>query len=231
MDFMLLLTVLMAGHWIPDRQEEFVTFCHVWLNVLENEAMVTAFGWDKPTVMTLRSTINGFLTAWDTYKMDNSTTNRKKKDELKKLAKSEMEDFAATSIRFNKKMSETDKNELGVYSRDPKPSPVPAPRTTPVPRKIDTSYPRQITFFVKDREAENNAKPEGIRGVEMCWNLMDHPPLSEEELIHSAFSSSNRITLTFHESDRGKRIYFIFRWKSTSDKEGNFSEIYTVIIP
>jgi hypothetical protein len=57
---MMLLMVLMSGtHWIPARQEEFVTFCHVWLNVLENEAMVTAFGWDKPTVMTLRGSACG----------------------------------------------------------------------------------------------------------------------------------------------------------------------------
>jgi hypothetical protein len=41
MDMMLLLTVLMAGgHWIPAKQEEFVTFCHVWLNVLTDSDII-----------------------------------------------------------------------------------------------------------------------------------------------------------------------------------------------
>jgi hypothetical protein len=231
MDMMLLLTVLMSGHWIPAKQEEFVDFCHVWLEELEDEAKVTAFGWDKPTVMTLRAAINGFLAGWDAFKKVNSTYNRTKKDELKDQAKHDMEDFADRFVRFNNKMSEADKNRLGVYTRDSKPSPVPAPGTIPVPRKIDTSFPRQVTFFVKDSAAENNAKPEGIRGVEMCWGFMDHPPAEKEELLHSAFSSSNRIRLTFKESDRGKRLYFIFRWESTSDKKGEFGEIYWVIVP
>jgi hypothetical protein len=100
-----------------------------------------------------------------------------------------------------------------------------------VPRKIDTSFPGRIKVYVKDSVAENNAKPKGIRGAEMCWNMMDHPPLSRAELIHSAFSSSNCIVLTFDESDRGKRIYFTLRWESTSDKKGGFSIIYSVIVP
>jgi hypothetical protein len=231
-DLMQLLTVMMAGgHWIPAGQEEFVTFCHVWLNVLEDEAKVTAFGWDKPTVMTLRAALNGFLAAWNTYKMDNSTTNRKKKDMLMDQAKHDMENFADRSIRFNDKMAETDKNELGVYTRDSKPTPVPKPGTVPVLRMLDTSVPRRILFYMKDSLAKNNAKPKGIRGGEMCWGLLDRPPLSVLELGHSSFCSNNRIELVFDEADRGKRLYFAFRWETTATIKGDFSEIYTVIIP
>jgi hypothetical protein len=84
---------------------------------------------------------------------------------------------------------------------------------------------------VKDSLAENNAKPKGICGVEMCWGLLDRPPLSVMELGHSSFCSNNRIELVFDEADRGKRLYFMFRGETTASKKGEFSEIYTVIIP
>jgi hypothetical protein len=229
---MLLTFVLMSGiHWIPDRQRDFAAFCIVWKAGLEDTAAGTAFGWDRPAVLTLLATINGYLESWETFLENNSTFNCTRKNTLMKLAKREMAVFAEKFIRYNDKMTEEDKNRFSVYTRDPTPTPVPKPATSPVPRKIDTSFPRRILMFLKDSLAENNAKPKGMRGAEMCWIIMDRPPLSKSELVHSTFCSNNRIELNFDESDRGKRLYFMFRWETTATVKGEFGEIYSVIIP
>ena len=46
------------------------------------------------------------------------------------------------------------------------------------------------------------------------------PPASIEALTHSDFDTASPFTLTFDESDRGKRVYFCLRWESNTNLKG-----------
>jgi hypothetical protein len=61
--------------------------------------------------------------------------------------------------------------------------------------------------------------------------IADAPPKKVSELQHSAFATRSPLDLTFEEDERGKRVYFAVRWETGTVKKGDFSEIYSAIIP
>jgi hypothetical protein len=97
---------------------------------------------------------------------------------------------------------------------------------------IDTSMIRQLSIRFKDWGSNCRAKPYGVHGAEIRWNMQDAPPRHiESELIHADFDTASPFTLVFDESDRGKRIYFALRWQNKTNLRGDWSEIYSAVIP
>jgi hypothetical protein len=174
--------------------------------------------------------IDGFLTARTVYEQDNSRKNRVTKDEAKETAKEAMRDFANTSIRYNKRMTKAQKEEYGVPTPDPIPTPNPPPTSYPE-AESDTSVIRQVTIRFWDSLTKKRGKPHGVHGAEIRWAILDHPPASVNELIHSDFDTASPFTLVFDESQRGLRLYFCLRWESTTNLKGPDGEIYSAIIP
>jgi hypothetical protein len=220
----------MGGNWLDLTENELVARCEIWYTVLTDTVKVAAFLWPQAEVQEMQGAVLLFPAKLRMYREVDSQRNKIVKNEAKAAVKRKMRDFANEYIRYNPRMSETDKYELGIHTRDGKRSPAPAPSTVPE-AWADTSRLRVIILRFKDRGAARRAKPKGMRGAEVCWALLDRAPLSMEMLTHSEFSSNGRIELVFDESDRGKRLYFALRWVSTSGRKGPFSEIYSVIIP
>jgi hypothetical protein len=61
--------------------------------------------------------------------------------------------------------------------------------------------------------------------------IMDNPPKSVDELIHSEFDTHSPLTLKFNEEDRGKSVWMCGRWDNTKGKKGPWSEFYNAVIP
>jgi hypothetical protein len=197
-------------HWLPDREQDFVDMCEEWDEGLGDTAVIAAFHWDPAEAGTTRQGISAFLTARALYERDNSSRNRLAKDEARKTATKLMQDFANTSIRYNKYMKEEDKQNYGVHTPDGSSTPVTAPVTFPE-AEADTSVLRQVTIRFWDSLTKKRGKPHGVHGAEIRWALLDHPPKSVEDLINSDFDTATPYTLKFDETDRGKRLYFCLR--------------------
>ncbi|MDR1030449.1 MAG: hypothetical protein LBL76_06205 [Treponema sp.] len=90
---------------------------------------------------------------------------------------------------------------------------------------------RWIIIYFWDSLTKKRRKPHGVHGAEIRWAILDHPPSSVSELIHSEFDTAASFILIFDESDRGKRVYFCLRWESTTNLKGPDGEIYSAIIP
>jgi hypothetical protein len=112
-----------------------------WKAALEDPALVAAFGWDSAEVAVVLAFIIAFLTACTAYEQVNSSRNRLIKDEARETAEHGMEVFANTSIRYNRKMKEEDKQDYGIHPPDYTPTPVTAPDTYPE-AEADTSIIR-----------------------------------------------------------------------------------------
>ncbi|MDR2418855.1 MAG: hypothetical protein LBD79_07350 [Treponema sp.] len=216
--------------WLPLREQDLVDLCLKWKAGLEKPANVSAFEWKQAEVDGTSAKINSFLTARTTYEDTNSTKNRLAKDEAKDEAKSAMRDFANTSIRYNKLMQPEDKLVYGIHPTDHTSTSVGAPETYPE-AEADTSIIRQITIHFWDSATKKRGKPHGVHGAEIRWALLDHEPVSENELVNSDFDTASPLTLKFDESQRGKRLYFCPRWESTTNLKGPFGEIYSAVIP
>jgi hypothetical protein len=74
-------------------------------------------------------------------------------------------------------------------------------------------------------------KPDKAHGAEIRRSLLDHDPADENELTAGGFDTASPFTLTFSESQRGKRVYFVLRRESHTSLKGPWRGIYSAIIP
>jgi hypothetical protein len=133
-------------------------------------------------------------------------------------------------LESNPLVTDDDRRSVGIVIRDTSRTPVKPPKTYPE-FIIDTSIIRCLIILFWDLGSKSKAKPRGVHGAEICWVILDRPPLSVDELVHSNFSTRSPFKLTFDETDRGKTVYFCLRWESTRGEKGPWSEIVMAIIP
>jgi hypothetical protein len=133
-------------------------------------------------------------------------------------------------INCNPQITNEERCGMGIAVRDRTGTPVKQPKSYPT-FNVDSSMIRRLKIVFWDLDATSKAKPHEIHGAEICWAILDHPPLSVDELIHSSFDTRSPFTLTFTESERGKAVYFCLRWENTRGEKGPWSEIVMAIIP
>jgi hypothetical protein len=108
----------------------------------------------------------------------------------------------------------------------------PAPKATTHPEAdVTTPEPATIEFNVHDEGFTKNGKPVGQAGVEVCYRVSDTAILDWEELIHSEYSTKTNFRITFSGKDRGRLVYYAFRWENTRAEKGPWSNIHSIIIP
>ncbi|MDR1326470.1 MAG: hypothetical protein LBK00_10585 [Treponema sp.] len=152
------------------------------------------------------------------------------KNEKKALLRKLEAEFIRFHLQNNDKVSDNGRRELGIPVYDKTPTPHPAPDTVP-DIEIDTPHPRTLRIRFRHKNSSRWGKPKFVHGLECQWVIMDEPPTSIEDLIHSAFATRSPLELTFDEDQRGKRVYFVVRWESGTVKKGPVSDIFSAIIP
>ncbi|MDR1524891.1 MAG: hypothetical protein LBS79_06510 [Tannerella sp.] len=142
---------------------------------------------------------------------------------LEKTIRHDIKEF----LNYNRALTDGDREALGlpIYKTGRTPSKVAGEHPS---YEIDSSEIRQLTihFF-----GQGKKKPEGQHGAEIRWVILQEPPQSIDELIHSAFDTHTPFTLAFDEKQRGEKVYFILRWENTRGEKGPWSEIVSAVIP
>lgn len=151
--------------------------------------------------------------------------------EARKAFEAELRIIIKAYITYNPAISDEDRILMGLPVHDTKPTRVKIPTDHP-DHELDLKTIRclLIYFFAKGMK-RSSAKPYGCHGAELRWAILDHVPVSEDELIHSSFATRSPFVLEFKEEDRGKKIYFCLAWENTRGEKGPKSEIFMAIIP
>jgi hypothetical protein len=105
-----------------------------------------------------------------------------------------------------------------------------APKTYP-DFSIDSSVLRLLSIIFRDHGSTSRAKPHGVHGAEIRWDILDARPTDISDLSHSAFDTHSPFTLEFGDRERGKTVWLCLRWESTTGKKGPWSEIQSAIVP
>jgi len=105
---------MVGGNWMPGKELEIRQLAVKWMGLLASEESVAQFGWGKAEVENMIAEIKRFENALTAFEALDSSSNRKNKDEAKKAVVSVMRDFANSHIRFNRKMSENEKEAFGI---------------------------------------------------------------------------------------------------------------------
>ncbi|MDR2158468.1 MAG: hypothetical protein LBP23_00195 [Treponema sp.] len=153
----------------------------------------------------------------------------KAKNDAKKAAKARIRPFVNQYLRFPP-VTDEDRTAMGIPNHNTKPTPVSAPKETPE-IIASTPLPRLLRFRFRRPGAKRWGKPQKVRGMKLVWLIAGAPPKEIDELVHSSFATRSPLELTFKESDRGRRVYYAVRWETGTAKKGNFTEIFSAIIP
>ena len=180
-----------------------------------------------------RTELADAYTAWHTaytaFLGPHTQVDTEAKNNAKKASKKRLRIFVNQYLRFPP-VSNEDRTAMGIPNRDPHPSPVPRPEGIPIVEVL-TPHPRVVRIRFRSENAKRWSKPERVHGLECLWVITETPPTEIEDLIHSAFTTSNPLELSFKESERGKRVYFAVRWESGTSLKGDWSDIFNAIVP
>jgi hypothetical protein len=183
--------------------------------------------------------IGSFLAACNEYQSVDSSMNHIAKKEAKAEAEAAMRKFASSSVRFNPRMTDSDKLALGIHVRDTHPSPRPNP--TDLVEFQFKSVPSAHLIIIPYHIAGSVTRGKGhYHGVEVrIWVLpLDAP--EPQDADHPGWRSEvNTATPwkhTFTREEIGQRLYVCMRWENRSVNKdhasgrGPWSAIHSVVI-
>jgi hypothetical protein len=222
--------------WLPDHHESLYNQANCTTNYLTSENLAR-FG------------ITGVLLAWyyDEYISRHNAFNAAFEDwnnpaertmaktatlvSSKKLFKESYRQLYIGYLKGNRFVTDADLIEMGMPKRASgvkAPSPQP---TTLVEATVDTSIPATVGVNFRNKNAKSIAKPKGMRGVELIWEILDSPPADWSKLTHSVSDTRTPMQLVFTGKQRGKTLYFSMRWENKIGEKGPWNDIAGVIIP
>jgi hypothetical protein len=212
--------VFMPGtDWLPHREQDLVDLIAKWDASVSNAANRTKFGWNTDECSAVILKMGRFLDARGEYESTPTPENRLAKANAKAAAMEAMRSFANSSIRFNGKMSDTDKLALGVYTPDPKPTPKPDP-TDLVGFEFST-IPSDHRVVVTYRIAGSTKRGKGpYHAAEIRYwvrALDAATPLdANEDGWHSVVNTASPWKKSFPGADAGKRLFVMMRWENSA---------------
>jgi hypothetical protein len=216
--------------WIPTREQDFVDLCLKWKAELENPANIAAYGWDQTEVTATLGNIDAFLTARSAYEADNSTAKRLAKDEAKEDAKDAMRDFANSSIRFNKKMSDAQKLVFGVRPADKTPTSHQPPVSQPDTVVENTPNHFEHRIRALNHTTGKTSKPADAYGVRYAWQVGGDRPASGKDLPKSQFSRKPAFIVSHTEAEKGKTAYYATCYENGKGDMGKWSPVVDAVI-
>jgi hypothetical protein len=141
-----------------------------------------------------------------------------------------LRDFIKAFLEYSPFVSDADRDQMQIPIHDTTHTPVPPPETFPE-YDCDTSIPNRISLHVWDAASKRKAKPEGVHGAEIRWEMREEAPLKAEDLSNSDFSTRTPHTFEFTGDKQGKRVYFCLRWENPKGEKGPWGAITSAIIP
>jgi hypothetical protein len=158
------------------------------------------------------------------------------KNVAKKVLEKHIRKSVGEYLIRNHLLTEEDLKLLGLPIHKTTRSPVPPP-TALVELKLRQlpGFRVEVNFAPESVDAaekeHREAKPYGVRGVEIRWAILPAPPKSLDDLVHSEFDTRTPYIFQFDLPESGKKLYLCARWENTTGQKGPWNEIHSVTIP
>ncbi|MDR2065314.1 MAG: hypothetical protein LBP85_06375 [Prevotellaceae bacterium] len=227
--------------WLPKNHEALYNQATQTKNYLTNTAVRVRIGISATTPIgkwydeEFVPKYNDFAAAFANWQnpAERTPTKTLKLAEAEEAFKETYRKLYTGVLRENPLVTDDDLNSMGLplhSSGGRTPSPVPDSNPD---ADIDTSQIRRIKIhFYEDTGAHKKAKPAGVHGAEVRWQVFDtQQEVHIDDLINSSFDTNSPLTIDFNDSQRGKFFYFALRWENTRGEKGPFGPILNAIIP
>jgi hypothetical protein len=215
--------------YIPKKDSEFIAWVKNLLDYVQ--LYLKEFNILEAVFQPLLVLYAAFEAAYAKYLDPNSgAVDVAEKTRSRKILEKDVRAFVKAFLMYSPFVSDKDRDEMRLPIHDTKPTPTPAPSTYPE-YDIDTSIQTRLTVHFWDSASKKKAKPKGVHGAEIRWEMREDAPVKAEDLINSDFTTRTPHSFTFTGDKQGQRVYFCLRWESDTGEKGTWGAIVSAVVP
>ena len=213
------------GDYIPNSDAEF----NNWQANLVECVQANATAWGIPaediTALTAKQSVWKTCYSKASNKQNRTSADVQAKDDAREPHEKDLRKFVAQWLAHNAKVSNSDRDRLGITIKSTTHTPKPIPTTSPV-GTIDFSVRMQHGIHYTDEATpRSKAKPNGVHGCEVWMKLGDEAPRDTSELTFLATNTASPYVATFDGVHVGKTVWYRLRWVNTRGEHGPWSSV------
>ena len=163
-------------------------------------------------------------------KQNRTSADVQAKEDARKAYEKDLRSFVAQWLSYNTRVSNSDRERMGLTVKSGGRTPVPRPTTFPA-GTIDFSVRLQHSIHYFDEASpRSKAKPAGVHGCEIWMKVGGSAPVEASELTYLTTDTRTPYIVTFEGADAGKTVYYWMRWVNTRSEHGPWSSAISAMV-
>jgi len=217
--------------YVPQNNAEFNTWFKNMTQYVSQKVSGTAPEWDH-ILKREQDALNAAYADWYTYYAPtlkpHTSDVTDARNEAKTRAKKVIRPFVKRNF-YCDPVTNADRIYLGLIVHD-----IIRTDHTSVDQAVEWHFEirgiRQVHLRFKVLGNKGKAKPGGYHAV-VAWDILDAPPERPQDLRRHSNASRTPYTITFDETERGKKVYAALAWQNERKVTGNWSAIQWTFVP
>jgi hypothetical protein len=217
--------------FIPEKEAAFNDFFKFLVLYVDGKTAGETPEWPFPAdaLDALHAALDAWETAYQKTLVPHIPAFTQEKRRVRKRSEKTLREFVNRFLRYSPVTAE-DRAIMGIPEHDDTRSDIPAPETRPE-FNIVVKDICQLKVPFRDQGSSRKARPYGMNGAVISWDVLDAPPATASLLRKTVLATRTPHIFTFSEEDRGKTVYFAMQWQNEKGARGPFSEIQSAVIP
>jgi len=162
-------------------------------------------------------------------KQNRSAADVRAKNDARKLYEKDLRKFVSQWLAYNNKVTDTDRERMGLTVKSETRTPVPVPLSAPVPTINFSTLRKHFIYFV-DGATNSKAKPQGVQGCEVWIKTGGELPKDDSEFTFLGLDTRSPFVVSFPISDVGKPVYYHLRWINKRGQPGPWSITVNAVV-
>lgn len=216
--------------YIPQNDAEFNLWQTNLVSITESNG--EAWGIMEESLVTLQALQGNWEEAFAVAgnKQNRTRADVQAKDDARAAYEKYLRSFVAQWLSYNTRVSNSDRERMGLTVKSGARTPVPQPTTFPA-GTIDFSVRLQHTIhYFDEANSRSKAKPAGMHGCEILMKLGGSAPVEAAELTYLTTDTRSPYIVTFDGADAGKTAYYWLRWVNTRSEHGPWSSAISAMV-
>jgi hypothetical protein len=219
--------------YIPRKDAEFTVFFTNLERVTDTKTHGPNPTWThipEEAVTALTGALNTWKSAYNATLTPHTPETTSEKNRIRKITVKHVRLFVRQYIRYSDKVTNFERDQVGVPNDDDTRTPVVTPPDSPV-FSIEIAGPGWLKIRIHGEGHTRMAIPYGYGGAVIYWQILDQRPLNPNTLAESELATTSIHGLYFEEPDWGKKVYVSLRWQTKGGDRGPYSPMQECVIP
>ena len=217
-----------SGHYIPTNAKEYSAFSKNIHSILDKN-ITRWIHIPQSAYLEFQDAQNDFRDCQEDFPADPTRAQTTKRNELQKIATSNMRQFIKFYLR-NPIVTNEELVSMGI-------PPIDTIKTPQIEVKEEVEFnihiksTNNIIIDFKQSGTQNKAKPNGYSGAVIIWAITDTEPETNDGYTGHILATKTPHTIDFDTHESGKRVWVRACWQNARGILGRWSEAKTAIIP